>query len=373
MTAKRRITFVLPTLDLSGGVRVIATLARELHARGHDILVVAGPPLRPPVKDRLRALVKGPSHKWWPDPHKHHFVGLDVPIRRIEGPVTDADVPDADAVVATWWETADPVSRLSPSRGAKCYYVQHHEVHMAGQPADLVNATFRLPLHAFVCSRWVQQQVAPHAGRDLPVVPYGVDRAVFTAPPRDKRPAPTVGFMYSDVPFKGVDTTLAAIGHARARVPDLRIVTFGSRPPTDSLPLPPGATFEQAPAQARIAELYAMCDAWLVGSRAEGFGLPMLEAMACRTPLITTRTGGALDLVDEAINGHVVDVEDAHAMGDRIADVAALSPDAWRAMSDAAHATAARHTWSAAADTFLREIDHAAATTRVNAHEGARA
>ncbi|MEZ6317702.1 MAG: hypothetical protein R3B49_02960 [Phycisphaerales bacterium] len=42
-------------------------------------------------------------------------------------------------------------------------------------------------------------------------------------------------------------------------------------------------------------------------------------------------------------------------------------------MSDAAHATAARHTGSAAADiTFLREIDHAAATTRVNAHEGAR-
>lgn len=361
MSARRRITFALPTLDLSGGVRVIATLARELHARGHEVLVVAGPPLRPPVRDRVRTLLKGASHKWWPDPRKHHFVGLDVPITRVAGPVTDSDLPEADAVVATWWETAEWVARLSPSRGAKCYYVQHHEVHMAGQPADRVNATYRLPVHAFACSRWVQQQVAPHAGRELPIVPYGVDHAVFRAPERDKQPRPTVGFMYSDVAFKGVDTTLAAINQALARAPELRVVTFGSRPPSDSLPLPPGAAFEQSPAQPRIAELYAMCDAWLVGSRAEGFGLPMLEAMACRTPLITTRTGGALDLVEEGVNGHVVGVEDAAEMGVRIAEVAAMPPDAWRAMSDAAHATAARHTWPAAADTFLREIERAIA------------
>lgn len=358
MSDRLRITFVLPTLDLSGGVRVIATLARTLHARGHRVLVVAGPPLRPPVRDRLRAAVKGAHHRWWPDPDKHHFVGLDVPVERIASRrgVTDSDVPDADVVVATWWATAERVAGLSASKGAKAYYVQHHEVHMEGQPADRVNATYALPLHAFACSRWVRDEVAPFAGRVLPIVPYGVDRGVFDAPGRERSDPPTVGFMYSDVGFKGVDTTLEAIGIARRAVPGLRVVAFGSRPPSDSLPLPEGAHFEQSPAQGRIAELYARCDAWLVGSRAEGFGLPMLEAMACRTPLITTRTGGAMDLVEEGVNGHVVEVGDAAAMGDRIARVASLAPGAWGAMSEAAYVTAARHTWEAAADTFEGEM-----------------
>ena len=81
----------------------------------------------------------------------------------------------------------------------------------------------------------------------------------------------------------------------------------------------------------------------------------MLEAMACRTPLITTRTGGAEDLVREGINGHRVEIGDAGAMGDRIASVAQASPDAWRAMSDAAHATAVERTWPASADAFLAQ------------------
>ncbi|MEQ8770534.1 MAG: glycosyltransferase family 4 protein [Phycisphaerales bacterium] len=361
MPNRLRITFVLPTLDLSGGVRVISMLARELDAMGHDVLVVAGPQFRPPVRDRLRAAVKGDKHRWWSDPGRHHFTDLDIPIRRLDSarPVRDADLPEADAVIATWWATAEAVAELDASRGTKCYYAQHHEIHMDGQPHDRVNATYRLPLHLFACSGWVREQIEPIAGRPVPVVGYGMDRDIFDAPPREKQGRPTVGFMYSDVAFKGTETTLAAIRLARANLPDLRVRSFGSHPERPHLPLPAGCEHEIAPPQRRIAEIYASCDAWLVGSHAEGYGLPMLEAMACRTPLISTRTGAATDLIRDGANGFVVPVRDHEAMADRIARVCTRDRDRWRAMSDAAHATAESLTWRASAQAFVDQVERA--------------
>ena len=42
--------------------------------------------------------------------------------------MTDVDVPDGDLIIATWWETAEWVNALSPNKGAKVYFIQHHEI-----------------------------------------------------------------------------------------------------------------------------------------------------------------------------------------------------------------------------------------------------
>lgn len=81
--------------------------------------------------------------------------------------------------------------------------------------------------------------------------------------------------------------------------------------------------------------------------------------MACRCPVVSTRVGGAVEIVTEGVNGHIVDVEDAEALGARLIDVLSLSPDDWRAMSDAAHARVLSYTWDDAAQAFeaaLRQI-----------------
>jgi glycosyltransferase involved in cell wall biosynthesis len=74
--------------------------------------------------------------------------------------------------------------------------------------------------------------------------------------------------------------------------------------------------------------------------------------MACRCPVVSTAVGGALDLVKEGVNGHVVPVGDPVAMADRIVRVLALPDPQWRALSDAAHATATGYDWDAATALF---------------------
>src|SRR4051794_12493316 len=132
---RMRITFVLNHVNLNGGIRVIAIYAERLKKRGHEVTVITRPRPIPSVKDRIKSVVKG---KGWPvDPNTlaDHFDNVDVDLRVIESrrPIIDRDVPDGDVVIATWWETAPWVMDLSPSKGAKAYFVQDFGAN-AGQP-----------------------------------------------------------------------------------------------------------------------------------------------------------------------------------------------------------------------------------------------
>ncbi len=343
-----RLTFVLAQANLSGGSRVVATYADALARRGHAVTVVSTP-RRPPTRwRRLRARLKGEPA---PGPRASHFDGLDLDHRVLDAarPVTGADLPDADAVIATWWRTAEWVAQLPDAKGVKLHFVQHHEVH-AGRPLERVRASYRLPLRKLAVSRWLVDVLASEYGeRDVALVPNGVDTRHFDAPLRGRATPFGVGFVYATAGFKGCEVALDALARARRSLPDLRVVCFGSDPLARRLPLPAGAHFAHQPAQAEIPSLYASCDAWLLPSHREGFGLPLLEAMACRTPVIATETGAAPDLVDGA-NGILVPAGDPEALAGGIARLAALPDGAWRAMSTAARQTALAHPWEVATD-----------------------
>ena len=117
-------------------------------------------------------------------------------------------------------------------------------------------------------------------------------------------------------------------------------MSFGAHPVSAEFPLPAWMEFHYRPPQDAIRRLYDQCDAWLCGSRREGFHLPPLEAMACRCPVVSTRVGGPMDLVEEGVNGFIVDLEDSAGLAERLLRVLSLDEADWRRMSDAALATA---------------------------------
>lgn len=363
-----RVTFVVGRADLSGGFRVIATYAQLLKERGHDVLVVSRPSRKPLLRDKLRAVVRGKPQPLDPQRVPSHMEGTGVPHRLLESfrPVEAADVPDSDVVVATWWESAEWVEALPDSKGAKVHFIQDYETWGGSETEQRVDATCRLPFPKITPAKWVQELLATRFGQtDVALVPNAVDLEKFTAPPRGKQPVPTVGFMYTPFLNKGSDVSIKACEIARKRLPELKIVTFGSTAPTDELPLPADATFHHRAPEAKLKEIYGACDAWLFGTRKEGFGLPILEAMACRTPVIGTPAGAAPELLAGG-GGILVPMEDPAAMAEAIVKVCTQPDAAWREMSDKAHATANRYTWEDATDQFEAVLRRVAAGREAN-------
>lgn len=351
-----KITFVLPEANLSGGIRVVSIYADRLMKRGHEVVAISIPPRRPSWREIARSVMHGRGLPTWGLSQPSHFDPLAVEHRviRHSGPVTDRDVPDADLVVATWWETAEWVWALSPRKGVKVHFMQDYEIW--GGHVPRVDATCRLPMPKIVIARWVWELLEKRFGqRPVALIPNRVEQDRFFAPERDKQAIPTIGFTYATMRNKGTDLAIAAITQARKALPTLAVISFGSCKPIDGLELPPHTRYVEKAPDSQLRNLYAACDAWLFSTRVEGFGLPVLEAMACRTPVIGMSAGAAPELIAQG-GGILVGSEDVDGMAEAILRIAHMQEAQWKAMSDLAYATAHRSTWEDAAAEFERVL-----------------
>lgn len=365
-----RITFLLAGgFNLAGGHRVIAIYSERLMRRGHEVLVVSRPDRRPSLRDRARALRRG---EWLPlrkHPPPSHFDRTAVPRRELEcyRSIVAADLPDADITIATWWETAEWLAELPRSKGAKALFVQGYEA-FDHTPKDRVDGVWRLPFHKIAVSHWLARLAAERFDdTDVTIVPNSVDPEQFHAPPRGKQPVPTIGYLHHSAPLKGGPTAMEAIRLVSAQLPSLRLRTFGE--PAFSEPLPGNVDHMhwRDPPQDAIRGIYAQCDAWLTASTSEGFSLPTLEAMACRSPVVATRSGGPEDLVRDGENGFLARVGDASALANRLLTILNASNEEWRRMSDAALATATGYSWEDATDLFEAGLKRTIERARVAA------
>lgn len=357
-SSQLRITFLLPAANLSGGARVVAIYARELTRRGHTVSVVS-PSLSPiSYKAKLKRWASGGGWIVEADRQKSHLDDSGVDHRVLEScrPIRDEDVSDGDIVIATWWETAEWANALSPRKGAKVYFIQHHEV-FKYLPVDRSRATYRLPFHKIVIAKWLERlMIQEYGDEETDLVPNSVDRAQFFASVRTKQKAPTIGFLYAPAEFKGLDVCLEAIRRVRECLPDLRVLTFGTFRPTRALPLVEGAEFYHSPPQDQIRNIYDRCDVWLTASRSEGFNLPAMEAMACRTPVVSTRTGWPEEAIRQGWNGWLADVDDTDELVRGVEWILSRDEEAWEKLSENAFATVAATSWAASAELFERAL-----------------
>jgi glycosyltransferase involved in cell wall biosynthesis len=71
-----------------------------------------------------------------------------------------------------------------------------------------------------------------------------------------------------------------------------------------------------------VAPYYAAIDALLLPSVNEGTPVSVIEALAAERPAVATRVGGVPDVVRDGVDGYLVDVGDAAALADRLAELA---------------------------------------------------
>ncbi len=112
--------------------------------------------------------------------------------------------------------------------------------------------------------------------------------------------------------------------------------------------------------QARVAELLNVSAVSVMPSRTEGFGIAALEAMACGTPVVATRSGGP----ELFVVGATVAVEDAEELAEALLEILALQPRAARELRRAAIEKARGYSWSRNVDRRLSYYLRALQTAR---------
>lgn len=357
-----RITFLSASADMSGGSRVMHIYATHLQARGHQVTVVVPPPKPLTLRDRIKAIVRGRPGSFARSTKTHYR--SDTYVFKVLGqyrPILPSDVPDSDVVIASWWETAEWMANMPPSKGKHVHFVQGYESY-DHQPKDRVDAVLSTPIFKITISKWLDALLKDQfANRYVAMVPNSVDMDQFHAPRRSRQLQPTIGMLYSDTKWKDCRTGLDAFKIFQEKFPGARLVTFGQSEQLPELPLPPGTLHTRLPDQDKIRDLYAKCDVWFCSSTHEGFHLPPLEAMACRCPVISTPVGGPLDTIVEGVNGFFIPIGDAAQMALTLDKFFALSEEQWQSMSDAAYTTAIGYSWNDAAIRFEQALDDAAA------------
>jgi glycosyltransferase involved in cell wall biosynthesis len=67
-----------------------------------------------------------------------------------------------------------------------------------------------------------------------------------------------------------------------------------------------------------LAEAYASADVFVFPSRHESFGLVLAEAIASGLPVVSSRVGGAEDVIQHGETGYIFDVDDFHGLREHV-------------------------------------------------------
>lgn len=187
-------------------------------------------------------------------------------------------------------------------------------------------------------SRFVREQIKEFTGDSarLVVTHLGVNGEVFTPPgPGEQRDPNQILYVGRLHLVKGVDVLLRALALLVQRRPETRLVLVGGNFYSHTtgevahmhqlaveLKLMPHLEFVGPKSPAEVATYMRRSAAVVVASRSETFSAVLVEALACGTPVVSTRCGGPEDIVTEE-TGCLVPKEDPPALAEAIQSVLA--------------------------------------------------
>jgi glycosyltransferase involved in cell wall biosynthesis len=165
----------------------------------------------------------------------------------------------------------------------------------------------------------------------ITVTPLGYDDQVFKPgpPPTDSQERPYLLHVGQAYPHKNLRRLVQAFAQVAPALPELRLVLAGKPHPTETpvlqalvreLGLQQRVEFRSYVPYAELPDLYRGASAFVYPSLWEGFGLPILEAMACGTPVITSRGSGTQEVAGDA--AILVDPKSTSALADAVRQLA---------------------------------------------------
>lgn len=247
--------------------------------------------------------------------------------------------------------------------------------------SDLILAgTARERHHIIDCYGAMRQRVR--------VVPCGVDLKLFR-PSQKPRSVSCSRLLHRERvilyvgrfdPIKGVDRLLASLARLRQEIP-LRLILVGGgedhssdvrtlRSLCSDLSLTDCVTFAGSKSHDDLPHFYRAADALVLPSYYESFGLVVLEALACGTPVVATHVGVVDDIVRNGVNGWVTEDNTPEKLAEGIRNTLQMHTS-HGAGAASVRATVEDYDWTLVASAVdkeyrsLRQIDGAGRDMRV--------
>jgi len=241
-----------------------------------------------------------------------------------------------------------------------------------------VPALLRACLHVLTNSHYTAREIMRCTG--LPehrctVIPLGYDSSLFkpaellSVPPKD----PYLLHVGQAYPHKNLRRLIQAFARIAPRHPEVRLVLVGKPHPTetpqlqalvDQLAVHRQVEFRSYVSSAALPDLYRGALGLVFPSLWEGFGLPVLEAFACGTPVITSLGSGTEELAGNAalLVDPIQDLQISEAM-----EALIVQPSLRAALSNAGLERATSYRWQTCCSAhrmFFEGIAKGSGTTR---------
>ena len=256
------------------------------------------------------------------------------------------------------WLSFGPLKRLISKEGINIIHAQTRVTQVLG--AWLSRSTgvkMITTCHGFFRARWfrkvfpcwgdaviaISKPVAQHLKEDFNVSPdrihwiaNGIDLKRFTMVDASMRrrarqkwgmaDTPLIGIIARLSDVKGIDILIKAVPLIIKEIPSANLLIAGQGPEENTLKelalrmsLTDRVHFKDIIDQ--TPELLAALDVFVMPSLMEGLGLSVIEAQACGIPVVASRVGGLVDLIEDGKSGYLVEVNDPQALAGRIIKV----------------------------------------------------
>lgn len=180
-------------------------------------------------------------------------------------------------------------------------------------------------------SRYVSSRIRSAYGMDpckVSTIHLPVDLEIFGPGPASPRFGGNPYLLFvgrMDDPRKNLGLLLEGFAIIRRRAPGVLLVLVGATEvparlerKTRELGIQTAVRPVGAVPLAELVQLYRGAEAVVLSSRQEGFGLVLCEAMACGTPVVSTRCGGPEEIIQHGETGFLVPSDDAGALAEAI-------------------------------------------------------
>lgn len=361
-----KVTFLLPSYSWGpvGGFRSVYEYANQLVARGYHVNLIyprylrnitsqhAGVHswLRTEVSYLLKFQIR-PQVKW-------QQVDRRVKIFYISEPLAQ-NIPNADIIFATAWQTAEYVAEYPTSKGKKFYLIQGYEVWNAKE--ERIRATWMLPFKKVVVSTWLYKKCLDFGIKksEIVIIPNGVNAKQFHIVKELTSRSRIISMLYHIEKIKGFDDGIEALKEVYSLHKDFQVILFGVYKKPKLLPKWVKYIYNPS-SHVLVNYIYNNTLIFVSSSWEEGFSMPPAEAMACGCAVVATDSGGIREYAKNGVTALLSPPKNPKILANNINRV--LEDDTLRIeLAKSGYEVIQKFTWERSADLledFLNLSEH---------------